>query len=125
MAIIVATMLVALLPATALGASGAPMLATGVARDTNGRLAGATGLLFHDNLRDHGRLELIGRTRTAADGSYALRFGGNQATRQTAAVNDGFVNFFVSVRSASHSVSASSPSGSPPARGRTGMVTRR
>ena len=50
-------------------------------------------LLFHDNLRDRGRLEYLGSTSAAASGAFSFAFAGNAATRAAAAVNDGYANF--------------------------------
>ena len=90
-----AALLLLALPGAGLTArvAGPPSLLTGALSAADGRPTAGRVLLFHDNLRDHDRLELIAVARAAANGRFELRFAANRSTRAAAARNDGHVNF--------------------------------
>ena len=94
-ACLLAALLLLTLPGAGLSARVAapPSLLTGALSAADGRPTAGRLLLFHDNLRDHDRLELVATARASANGRFELRLAPSRSTRSAAARNDGFVNF--------------------------------
>jgi hypothetical protein len=74
-------------------ASGPPLVAQGVLRDAAGHPSRGLVALYHDNMRDHNRLELIASATADASGSFRLALTPGASVRAAAAVNDGYANF--------------------------------
>ena len=89
-----ALMVAVALPAAGLSSAPSnPAIASGVLRDAGGRPAAGRVVLFHDNLRDHDRLEPIATAVANARGEFVLAAPPNARMRAAALVNDGYTNF--------------------------------
>jgi hypothetical protein len=88
--------LLALLPGASVSAaqtSGGPRLVAGTLRDASGNPAAGRVLVFHDNLRDADRLELLGYAKAGNNGQFTFHLGHNTKVDVARSRNDGYANF--------------------------------
>jgi hypothetical protein len=74
------------------GVSTARLIA-GTLRDAHGRPAAGRVLVFHDNLRDANRLELVASGKASGNGKFEVRLGSSKSVDAARARNDGYANF--------------------------------
>lgn len=80
-------------PATGAGRVGPPLLVEGAVSNAAGKGVPGQVLVFHDNLRDHNRLELVASTRASQKGRYAVRMHPTAEMDAAGSSNSGYANF--------------------------------
>lgn len=72
-----------------------PQLLAGALKEKDGKPAEGRVLVFHDNLRDENRLELVSTTRSNASGLFSIGFKTNPSVENARKNNGGFAHFSV------------------------------
>lgn len=82
------------MPATAAGVDrSSPQLVAGVLQSGAGTPSSGRVVVFHDDLRDNNRLQLMSTSLAGSDGRYSVNIRATRDIQDAAASNDGFAHF--------------------------------